>query len=184
MYYCAARAFFADKSSPGFSILRLPFTDVHLLLDSRDDVFVAHQVLLAQLPKHKNLRMEAPVRRSGTTNKMQKPAGIPHGSRYLRVPIFLNPRSPMVALYRHGGEIPKDTHSFDLSNPLHLMAAASSGGVNTGGFAEADIKEWEKIDVLRGSVPGRGPALVRADEYRPMFNDTLALWSLPRQRNA
>ncbi|KAJ7869433.1 hypothetical protein B0H14DRAFT_2727196 [Mycena olivaceomarginata] len=75
----------------------------------------------------------------------------------------------MVALYRHGGEIPKDTHSFDPSNP---------------GFEEADIKEWEKIDVLLGSVHGRGPALVRADEYQPMFTDTLALWPLPRQRSA
>ncbi|KAJ7801957.1 hypothetical protein B0H14DRAFT_2894061 [Mycena olivaceomarginata] len=90
----------------------------------------------------------------------------------------------MVALYRHGGEIPKDTHSFDPSNPLHLIAAAASGGLNTRGFEEADIKEWEKIDVLLGSVPGRGPALVRADEYQPMFTDTLALWPLPRQRSA
>lgn len=59
-----------------------------------------------------------------------------------------------------------DTKDFDPSNPLHLMAAAGAGGLNNAfrGFRERDIDDGAKLTVVLGSVPGRGPALVRADD--------------------
>ncbi|KAJ7118308.1 hypothetical protein C8R44DRAFT_878916 [Mycena epipterygia] len=81
----------------------------------------------------------------------------------------------VVAIYRHGGEMHSDTHTFDPSNPLHLMAVAAAGGLNNvfRGLGEKDINEGGKLPVMLGSVPGRGRALVRADEYTPVFTDTL-----------
>ncbi|KAJ6629697.1 hypothetical protein B0H10DRAFT_1986334 [Mycena sp. CBHHK59/15] len=80
----------------------------------------------------------------------------------------------MVAIYRHGGEMHSNTHTFDPSNPLHLMAAAAAGGLNNvfRGFGEKDINEGGKLTVLLGSVPGHGPALVRADEYASVFTES------------
>ncbi|KAJ7687598.1 hypothetical protein B0H17DRAFT_1069647 [Mycena rosella] len=80
----------------------------------------------------------------------------------------------MVAIYRHGDEMHNDTNTFDPSNPLHLMAAAAAGGLNNvfRGLRERDIHDGEKLTVVLGSVPGRGPALVRADEFTPMFTVT------------
>ncbi|KAJ6451242.1 hypothetical protein C8R47DRAFT_1170355 [Mycena vitilis] len=80
------------------------------------------------------------------------------------------------ALYRHVGEILEESDQFDLSDPMHLMAAASAGGLNNAfkGFSRKDMKEGEKLDVVLGSIPGRGPALVRADEYRPVFPDAFS----------
>ncbi|KAJ7119363.1 hypothetical protein C8R43DRAFT_1112472 [Mycena crocata] len=82
----------------------------------------------------------------------------------------------LIALYRHRGDMHHDTHSFDPSNPLHLMAVAAAGGLNNvfRGFGEEDINEGGKLPVVLGSVPGRGPALIRADEYTPVFVDTLS----------
>ncbi|KAJ7249616.1 hypothetical protein C8J57DRAFT_1239615 [Mycena rebaudengoi] len=79
----------------------------------------------------------------------------------------------LVALYRHGGEIRDDKRPFDPSNPMHLMAAAAAGGLTDAfrGIEERDIKDWEKLNVVLGSIPGRGPALVRADEYRSLYTD-------------
>ncbi|KAJ7043367.1 hypothetical protein C8F04DRAFT_1074525 [Mycena alexandri] len=74
----------------------------------------------------------------------------------------------MVALYRHGGEmLHGEAHSFDPSNPLHLIAVAAAGGLQNvfKGFRDKDINEGAKLNVVMGVVPGRGPALVRADEY-------------------
>ncbi|KAJ7649381.1 hypothetical protein DFH06DRAFT_380832 [Mycena polygramma] len=72
----------------------------------------------------------------------------------------------IVAVWRHGPEMRTHTTTFDPSNPLHLMAAAASGGLN-GVFRslkERDIDEGGRLSVVLGSVPGRrGPALVRAD---------------------
>ncbi|KAJ6523950.1 hypothetical protein DFH09DRAFT_1190138 [Mycena vulgaris] len=77
----------------------------------------------------------------------------------------------LVAIYRHGREMHNDTDTFDPSNPLHLMAAAAAGGLNNAfrGFRERDIRDGEKLTVVLGSIPGRGPALVRADEYAPVL---------------
>lgn len=77
----------------------------------------------------------------------------------------------VVAIYRHRGEIYSEhTQIFDPSDPLHLIAAAAAGGLNNvfKGFGEQDITDGAKLPVLLGSVPGRGPALVRADEYAPV----------------
>ncbi|KAF7343922.1 hypothetical protein MVEN_01680900 [Mycena venus] len=89
----------------------------------------------------------------------------------------------VVAVYRHRSEIYSDhTQIFDPSNPLHLIAAAAAGGLNNvfRGFGERDINDGAKLPVLLGSVPGRGPALVRADEYAPVSADTFALQSLEK----
>ncbi|KAJ7184104.1 hypothetical protein C8R46DRAFT_1208342 [Mycena filopes] len=82
----------------------------------------------------------------------------------------------MVALYRHGSQmVQREAHSFDPSNPLHLIAVASAGGLQNvfKGFRDEDINEGGKLNVVLGSVPGRGPALVRADEYASVHLDTL-----------
>ncbi|KAJ6452679.1 hypothetical protein C8R47DRAFT_1168942 [Mycena vitilis] len=81
------------------------------------------------------------------------------------------------ALYRHVGDLPGDSnHRFDPSNPLHLMAAAAAGGLNNSfrGLSGKDIEEGERLNVVLGSIPGRGPALVRADQYRPVFVDAFS----------
>jgi hypothetical protein len=82
----------------------------------------------------------------------------------------------IVAIYRHKGEIYSDSYVFDPSNPLHLIAAAAAGGLNNvlRGFRERDIDDGGKVPVLLGSVPGRGPALVRADTYAPVLPETVA----------
>ncbi|KAJ7166194.1 hypothetical protein C8R46DRAFT_295268 [Mycena filopes] len=79
----------------------------------------------------------------------------------------------VVAVYRHTGEIPPESNRFDPSNPLHLMAAAAAGGLSNTfrGLNRKDIHEGAKLDVVLGSIPGRGTALVRADEYSPVFED-------------
>ncbi|KAJ6461925.1 hypothetical protein C8R47DRAFT_104179 [Mycena vitilis] len=76
----------------------------------------------------------------------------------------------LVAVYRHGGEMQTHTTTFDPSDPLHLMAAAAAGGLNNvfRSLRNKDIDEGGKTNVVLGSVPGRGPALVRADEYAPL----------------
>ncbi|KAJ7866159.1 hypothetical protein B0H13DRAFT_2670784 [Mycena leptocephala] len=81
-----------------------------------------------------------------------------------------------VALYRHVGDIPQESNQFDPSDPLHLMAAAAAGGLNNtfNGLSQKDMKEGEKLEVLLGSISGRGPALVRADRYRPVFSDAFS----------
>ncbi|KAJ7675592.1 hypothetical protein DFH06DRAFT_662965 [Mycena polygramma] len=81
------------------------------------------------------------------------------------------------ALYRHVGDLPGDSHHrFDPSNPLHLMAAAAAGGLNNSfrGLSGKDMEEGERLNVVLGSIPGRGPALVRADQYRPVFLDAFS----------
>ncbi|KAJ7469333.1 hypothetical protein B0H11DRAFT_2043980 [Mycena galericulata] len=81
-----------------------------------------------------------------------------------------------VALYLHAGDLPRDPDQFDPSNPLHLMAAAAAGGLNNAfrGLGTEDLKEGEKVDVVLGSIPGRGPALVRADQYSPVFANSFS----------
>ncbi|KAJ7249837.1 hypothetical protein C8J57DRAFT_1239405 [Mycena rebaudengoi] len=77
----------------------------------------------------------------------------------------------LVALYRHGGEI--GIRPFHPSSPMHLMAAAATGGLTDvfRGIEDRDIKEGEKLNVVLGSIPDCGPELVRADEYRSVFSD-------------
>ncbi|KAJ7609988.1 hypothetical protein DFH06DRAFT_175568 [Mycena polygramma] len=81
-----------------------------------------------------------------------------------------------VALYLHVGDLPKESNQFDPSDPLHLITAASAGGLNNAfkGFSRNDIQEGEKLKVVLGSVAGRGHALVRADEYRPVFSNAFS----------
>ncbi|KAJ6472836.1 hypothetical protein C8R47DRAFT_1076739 [Mycena vitilis] len=79
----------------------------------------------------------------------------------------------LIALYRHGAEMRTDEPTFDPSNPLHLMAAASAGGLNGAfrGLKDRDIHEGGKLTVVLGSVPGRGPALVRVDSIPGSANE-------------
>ncbi|KAF7356012.1 hypothetical protein MVEN_00930600 [Mycena venus] len=79
-----------------------------------------------------------------------------------------------VALYRHAGDIVKD-HQFDPSDPLQLMAAAAAGGLSNAfkGLGLGDLKEGEKLNVVLGSIPGHGPALVRADQYTSVVDMSL-----------
>ncbi|KAJ7176755.1 hypothetical protein C8R46DRAFT_1245707 [Mycena filopes] len=82
----------------------------------------------------------------------------------------------MVALYRHGSQmVQRQAHSFDPSNPLHLIAVASAGGLQNvfKGFRDEDINEGGKLNVVLRFVPGRGPALVLADEYASVHLHTL-----------
>ncbi|KAJ7625193.1 hypothetical protein B0H17DRAFT_1111450 [Mycena rosella] len=78
------------------------------------------------------------------------------------------------ALSQPAGDVPAESEQFDPSDPLHLMAAAAAGGLNNAftGLGTKDMKEGEKLKVVLGSIPGRGPALVRADQYRPMLWDS------------
>ncbi|KAF7371623.1 Protein arginine N-methyltransferase [Mycena venus] len=78
-----------------------------------------------------------------------------------------------MALYRDVGNVTRATGQFDPSDPLRLIAAAAAGGLNNAftGLGEKDIEEGEKLDVVLGSIPGRGPALLRADRYRSVFNE-------------
>ncbi|KAJ7607253.1 hypothetical protein DFH06DRAFT_215941 [Mycena polygramma] len=80
----------------------------------------------------------------------------------------------MVAIYRHGSEMQTHSTTFDPSNPLHLMAAAAAGGLNNvfRSLRSKDIHEGGQTTVMLGSVPGRGPALVRADTYTPLSTVT------------
>lgn len=82
----------------------------------------------------------------------------------------------LVALVRHPGSIPRESGPFDPSDPLHLMAAAAAGGLHdTFHSLETDeLKEREKLNVVLTSIPGRGPALVRAEEYQPIFSDAFS----------
>ncbi|KAJ6562103.1 hypothetical protein B0H19DRAFT_92900 [Mycena capillaripes] len=91
----------------------------------------------------------------------------------------------MVAIYRHGDEMNSDTNTFDPTDPLHLMAAAAAGGLKNTfrGFNERDIDDGAKRTVVLGSVPGRGPALVRTD-YTPVFPEPFAPSYPPRSSNS
>ncbi|KAJ7438765.1 hypothetical protein FB451DRAFT_1447757 [Mycena latifolia] len=82
----------------------------------------------------------------------------------------------LVALHRHAGDIPRDSDPFDPSNPLHLIAAAAAGGLDNTfrGVQKEEMKQREKMSVVLTSIPGRGPALVRAEEYRPIFSDAFS----------
>ncbi|KAJ7739238.1 hypothetical protein DFH07DRAFT_1064424 [Mycena maculata] len=81
-----------------------------------------------------------------------------------------------VALYRHVGDLPREPNQFDPSNPLHLMVAAAAGGLNNTfrGLSNEDMEEGEKLAVFLGSISGKGPALVRADQYTPVFADAFS----------
>lgn len=72
----------------------------------------------------------------------------------------------IAALYRHDGDQPSHPESFDPSNPLHLMAAASAGGLNNAfnGIGQKDMKKEEQLHVVLESLPGGAPALVRTDK--------------------
>ncbi|KAJ6529123.1 hypothetical protein DFH09DRAFT_1185237 [Mycena vulgaris] len=89
----------------------------------------------------------------------------------------------VVTLYRHSGYLlTPEAHSFDPSDPLHLMAVAAPGGLPGvfRGLEKKDMKTSGSMRVVLGSIPGHGPALVRADEH-DMSSDTLSLLSLPRR---
>jgi hypothetical protein len=87
----------------------------------------------------------------------------------------------VVALHRHVGDIPKESDYFDPSNAVHLVIAAAAGGLHNAfrGLDREEIREGEKLDVVLGCMPGRGFALVRADEYGSVFSDALS----PRSAN-
>ncbi|KAJ7506945.1 hypothetical protein B0H11DRAFT_2271513 [Mycena galericulata] len=78
----------------------------------------------------------------------------------------------LVVVVRHGGDMDGNMHTFDPSNPLHLVAVAAAGGLNGvfRGFDDRNINKGGRLTVLLGSIPGRGPALVRADDYKPVAN--------------
>ncbi|KAJ7495215.1 hypothetical protein FB451DRAFT_1477792 [Mycena latifolia] len=70
----------------------------------------------------------------------------------------------VVALYQHVGHLP--SHAFDPTDPLHMMAAASGGGLaNTfSGIGKKAMRVGEGANVVLGWIPDRGPALVRTDD--------------------
>ncbi|KAJ7154915.1 hypothetical protein C8R43DRAFT_1186284 [Mycena crocata] len=70
----------------------------------------------------------------------------------------------VVALVRNGGTIPR--HSFDPSDPLHLVAAAAAGDLNST-FRDMKIKEGVGLNIVLGWVPDKGPALLRTDQHDP-----------------
>ncbi|KAJ7290331.1 hypothetical protein C8J57DRAFT_1458932 [Mycena rebaudengoi] len=90
------------------------------------------------------------------------------------IPLVLHAGSWCQApLYRHPGDMPSDSQKFDPSNPLRLMSAAAAGGLKNAftGIENGAIKERGQVSVVLESIPGRGPALVRADDYRALLVD-------------
>ncbi|KAJ7661171.1 hypothetical protein B0H17DRAFT_1212353 [Mycena rosella] len=69
----------------------------------------------------------------------------------------------VVAVAQHAGDPPSDV--FDPANGMHLVAAAAAGGLHDAftGTSNKDIETGERIRVVLGSIPGRGPALIRMD---------------------
>lgn len=51
------------------------------------------------------------------------------------------------------------------------MATAAAGGLNGAfrGLQGKNMMEGEQLNVVLGSIPGRGPVLMRSDQYRPIF---------------
>ncbi|KAJ7438767.1 hypothetical protein FB451DRAFT_1416048 [Mycena latifolia] len=65
-----------------------------------------------------------------------------------------------VAQNQHAEDPP--SHLFDPADTIHLLAAATAGGLDDvfrGGYAE-DIEQAGQVNVVLGSIPGRGPALI------------------------
>jgi hypothetical protein len=54
---------------------------------------------------------------------------------------------------------------FDVTNPLHVMAAAAAGGLNDTfqGFDSREIRAGERTMVVLGPVQGRRTGLMPAD---------------------
>ncbi|KAJ7495030.1 hypothetical protein FB451DRAFT_362125 [Mycena latifolia] len=75
----------------------------------------------------------------------------------------------VVAVVQHASDPPSDP--FDPSDPMHLVAVAAAGGLSDAfrGTSEKDIQTAERMTVVLRSVPGRGPALVRADYISAPF---------------
>ncbi|KAJ7495019.1 hypothetical protein FB451DRAFT_1360023 [Mycena latifolia] len=75
----------------------------------------------------------------------------------------------LVAVAQHAGDPPRDV--FDPSNAMHLVAAAAAGGLNDAftGTGEEDIQAAERVNVVLGSIPGRGPALIRTEDRERQF---------------
>ncbi|KAJ7121391.1 hypothetical protein C8R44DRAFT_876797 [Mycena epipterygia] len=55
----------------------------------------------------------------------------------------------VLALHRHGGDIPRESEPFDPSNPLHLVAAAAAGGLTSTfqGLDPKAMKDRENLSV-------------------------------------
>ncbi|KAF8185303.1 hypothetical protein K438DRAFT_1974013 [Mycena galopus ATCC 62051] len=71
----------------------------------------------------------------------------------------------LTAVVRHDGALP--SHSFDPSNPLHLIAVAAAGGLGNvfQGIEEKELSEAQRTKVVLSWVPGQELALVRTDEH-------------------
>ncbi|KAJ7702771.1 hypothetical protein B0H17DRAFT_1127712 [Mycena rosella] len=65
----------------------------------------------------------------------------------------------VVALAEHAGDLPE--HVFDPSDALHLVTAAAAGGLSGAftGTSDEEIEAAERMIIVLGAIPGRGPAL-------------------------
>ncbi|KAF8174475.1 hypothetical protein K438DRAFT_1939919 [Mycena galopus ATCC 62051] len=68
----------------------------------------------------------------------------------------------LTAVFQHKGAMPR--HSFDPSNPLHLMGAAAAGDMGSA-FREIGSKNETELNVILGWIPDGGPALVTAEGH-------------------
>ncbi|KAJ6617244.1 hypothetical protein B0H10DRAFT_1327543 [Mycena sp. CBHHK59/15] len=75
----------------------------------------------------------------------------------------------LVAVAQHAGD--PEGELFDPTNAMHLVAAAAAGGLNNTftGIGEKDLQAGERVNIVLGSIPGRGPALVRTGDISPRF---------------
>ncbi|KAJ7097022.1 hypothetical protein B0H15DRAFT_945703 [Mycena belliarum] len=76
----------------------------------------------------------------------------------------------IVAVSRDPGDVSRNSGLFDPTNPLHLMSAAVAGGLT---FRGQERQEHKELRVVLTFIPGRGPALVRADNYKPLHSGSL-----------
>jgi hypothetical protein len=74
-----------------------------------------------------------------------------------------------LALYRHAGDISREAGQFDPSDPLRLIAAAATGGLNSAfrGLSEKDVKEGEQLDVVLGVNSWTRPCAGACESVRP-----------------
>ncbi|KAJ7495015.1 hypothetical protein FB451DRAFT_1387111 [Mycena latifolia] len=75
----------------------------------------------------------------------------------------------VVAVAEHAGDPASDV--FEPSSVMHLVAVAAAGGLSDAftGMSEQEIQAAERVNVVLGSIPGRGPALIRTEAVRRRY---------------
>jgi hypothetical protein len=75
----------------------------------------------------------------------------------------------LATVAQHAGDPPNEP--FDPADARHLVTASAAGGLDgafTGTNGE-DIEAGERINIVLGSLPGRGPALIRTGNVNSQF---------------